>query len=71
MAAQSGALQFLKRCLSLCPGIRYLRSDSAFYQAAVMDECEEREIGYTITADQDAAVKEVVGTISDWKVLFA
>jgi hypothetical protein len=69
VAAQSGALEFFKRCLRLCPRIRYLRSDSAFYQAAVIDECEERGIGYTITADQDAAVKEVINTISDWKVL--
>jgi len=69
VVAQSGALQFFRRCLSLCPKIRYLRSDSAFYQAAVIDECEERGIGYTITADQDAAVKEVINTISDWKVL--
>jgi len=69
VAAQSGAVDFLRRCLSLCPEIRYFRSDSAFYQAAVIDECEERGLGYTITADQDAAVKEVIKTIGDWKVL--
>jgi hypothetical protein len=67
--AQSGALRFLKRCLSLCSGIKYLRSDSAFYQAEVIEECEERGIGYTITADQDAGVKEVIKTVRDWKPL--
>ncbi len=70
VAAQSGALEFLRRCLSRCPKIKYLRSDSAFYQAKVIDECEERAIGYTITADQDAGVKEVIKTIGDWKPLF-
>jgi hypothetical protein len=52
LAAQSGALDFLSRCLGVCPETRYLRSDSAFYQAAVIDKCEERGLGYTITADQ-------------------
>jgi hypothetical protein len=70
VAAQSGALAFLRRCLNLCPRIKYFRSDSAFYQAAVIDECEERGIGYTITADQDAGVKEVIKTVRDWKPLF-
>ena len=70
VAAQSGAVGFLRRCLNLCPKIKYLRSDSAFYQAAVIDECVERGIGYTITADQDAGVKEVIKTVRDWKPLF-
>jgi hypothetical protein len=35
----------------------------------VIDECEERGIGYTITADQDAAVKGVIRTVRDWKPL--
>jgi hypothetical protein len=70
VAAQSGAVAFLRRCLNLCPRIKYFRSDSAFYQAAVIDECEERGIGYTITADQDAGVKEVIKTVRDWRPLF-
>ena len=70
VAAQSGAVAFLRRCLNLCPRIKYFRSDSAFYQAAVIDECEERGIGYTITADQDAGVKEVIKTGRDWRPLF-
>src|SRR4030066_566210 len=70
VAAQSGAVAFLRRCLNFCPRIKYFRSDSAFYQAAVIDECEERGIGYTITADQDAGVKEVIKTVRDWRPLF-
>jgi len=64
--AHHGAVRFLKRCLKLCRKIRRLRSDSAFYQADVLAWCEEHGIGYTITADQDEAVKEVIKTVRDW-----
>jgi len=67
--AHSGAVRFLKRCLRLCPQIRRLRSDSAFYQADVINECEEAKIGFTITADQDVAIKEVIKTVRDWEPL--
>jgi len=70
VAAQSGALRFLRRCLRLCPKIKYLRSDSAFYQAEVINLCQERGLGFSITADQDAAVKQVIKTVRDWKPLF-
>jgi hypothetical protein len=69
VTAQSGALRFLKRCLSLCPRIKYLRSDSAFYQAEVFNFCQEHGLGFSITADQDAGVKEVIKTVRDWKPL--
>lgn len=69
VAAQSGALIFLKRCLRLCPKIKYLRSDSAFYQAKVFNFCQDHGLGFTITADQDAGVKEVIKTVRDWKPL--
>lgn len=67
--AQSDAVRFIKRCRRLCPTIKRLRSDSAFYQAAVVNWCEEEGVRFTITADQDAAVKEVIGTIADWQPL--
>lgn len=70
VAAQSGALRFLKRCLRLCPGIKFLRSDSAFYQAEVFNFCQERGLGFSITADQDAGLKGVIKTVRDWKPLF-
>ena len=59
----------MKRCFRLCPQIKRLRSDSAFYQADVVNWCEANGIGFTITADQDAAVKEVRKTVQDWEPL--
>jgi hypothetical protein len=67
--AQSGMLRFLKRCGRLCPKIKRFRSDSASYQASVINWCEERGWGYTITADQDAGIKEVIKTVRDWATL--
>lgn len=67
--AHSGAMRFLRRCRRLCPKIKRLRSDSAFYQVAVVNWCEENGIGFTITADQDAGVKEVIKTVRDWEPL--
>jgi Transposase DDE domain group 1 len=67
--AQNGPLRFLNRCLRLCPKIRRLRSDSAFYQAKVLNWCEENAIAFTITADQDAGVKGVIKTVRDWAPL--
>jgi hypothetical protein len=69
VAAQSKALKFLKRCLRLCARIKWLRSDSAFYQADVVKWCQTHGIGFTITADQNTAVKEVIDTVRDWKPL--
>ena len=39
VAAQNGVLEFLKVCLWLCPKIRRLRSDSAAYQAELINWC--------------------------------
>ena len=49
--------KFLK---SLGKRLRYFRSDSAGYQAEVINTCEELKVIFTITADQDHAVKEVI-----------
>jgi len=53
---------------SLKMRLSFFRSDSAAYQAAVMNTCFKRNIIFTITADQDAAVKESIATIkeTDW-----
>jgi hypothetical protein len=69
VAAQSRAVKFLKRCLKRCPKIKRLRSDSAFYQGEVLNWCEDKGLGFTITADQTAGVKEVIKTVRDWKPL--
>ncbi len=67
--AQSGMLRFLKRCWRLCPKIKRFRSDSAAYQAKVVNWCQAKDWEFTITADQDVAVKEIIKTVRDWTVL--
>jgi len=47
--------------------IKYYRSDSAAYQANVMNHCFDNDMLFTITADQDRAVKDVIKTIKEWK----
>lgn len=66
--AGEGALEFLEGCLALMPEgkrISYYRSDSAAYQAKVMNRCFKGHIWFTITADQDKAVKEAIKTIKE------
>jgi hypothetical protein len=68
--AGAGALEFLIYCESMMPQgkrIRYYRSDSAAYQANVMNHCFDNEMLFTITGDQDSAVKNVIKTIKAWK----
>ena len=68
--AGAGALEFLKYCEAMMPQgkkIRYYRSDSAAYQANVMNHCFDNEMLFTITADQDRAVKETIRCIKQWK----
>ena len=65
----SQALKFFKRCLRLCPKIKTLRSDSAFYQADIIGWCQEKKLGFTITADQNNSVKEAIRTVRDWTPL--
>jgi len=58
-----GALPFLKETLSQLPervNRVYVRSDSAWYQAEVMDYCQDKGIGFSITADRDEAVKALI-----------
>lgn len=64
--AGADAVSFLEKCLAAMPdgkGIDYLRSDSAFYQAGVINFCFEHKMLFTITADQDKAVKESIKAI--------
>lgn len=66
--AGTGALKFLKHCVSLMPAgkrISYYRSDSAAYQADVINYCFGEKMLFTITADQDKAVKEAIRTIKE------
>jgi len=50
-------------------GICYYRADSASYQAELFNQLEEDGVNYAITADQDKAVKSLIGLIQadQWK----
>ena len=74
--AGSGIKRQLMRADNLLKSIgkklKYFRSDSAAYSSEVFNTCTNREIIFTITADQDATVKAAIKTIKtkDWKPLF-
>jgi hypothetical protein len=68
----SGNLEFIQYCISQMPAgqrIKYLRADSAAYQAAVFNYCEEHEIEFAIGADLDKAVLAAIRNIpaGDWR----
>lgn len=66
--AGARALEFLKLCQQKMPKgkrIGYYRSDSAAYQAQVINHCFEDKVLFTITADQDKAVKEAIKAIRE------
>ena len=70
--AGARALEFLKLCQRKMPKgkrIGYYRSDSAAYQAGVINHCFEDKVLFTITADQDKAVKEAIKAIrkEEWR----
>jgi hypothetical protein len=72
--AHARAVEFLERCEAACPEgkrITSIRSDSAFYQAEVVNWCEKNGKKYTITADKDKGVKEAIETIADWERLLS
>lgn len=62
------AMSVLRRSLRAIPGSVkkvYVRSDSAWYIASVMDYCNDRDIGFAITADKDAAVMKSIESIKE------
>lgn len=70
--AGAGALEFLELCQQMMPKgkrIAYYRADSASYQAGVMNRCFKDHLVFTITADQDSAVKEAIRGIGqgEWQ----
>jgi len=66
-SAGSKAKEFLLACESKLPPDKdiYLRSDSAYYQGEVIDHYSQAGRTFSITADQDAAVKEAIKQIPD------
>jgi hypothetical protein len=72
VVAGGGAVEFLEECERLCPEgkeISYIRSDSAFCQAEVVNWCEKHGKSYTITAAKDKGVMEAITTVWDWRKL--
>ncbi len=70
--AGARAVEFLDFCVQMMPKgkrIRYYRSDSAAYQAGVINYCFGHDMLFTITADQDEAVKAVIKSIKgeEWQ----
>jgi len=66
--AGARAVEFLDFCVQMMPKgkrIRYYRSDSAAYQARVINYCFGHDMLFTITADQDEAVKAVIKGIKE------
>ena len=71
-APAAGNLEFLQACEGAMPKgkkISALRADSAAYQAAIFNYCEETGKVFAIGADQDAAVKAAIANIpeGEWK----
>ena len=69
-APQEELVSFVEHCVKNAPGrFDTLRSDSAGYNAVVINDCVSRHWHFTITADHDSAVMERVGRIAAnaWK----
>lgn len=64
----AGHVAFYLDCVQRMPKgkrIARFRADSASYQAALINELEEDEVLWTITADQDSAVQKVITAIPE------
>jgi len=63
-----GAVQFLKESVAQLPEsverVR-VRSDSAWYNAELMDWCHERNYEFSITVKRDSAVQELIDGVCD------
>ena len=65
-SAQTDILEALQHTETLMlegKGIKYFRSDSAAYQARIIDYCNDNDIYYTITADKDVSVISAIMNI--------
>lgn len=65
-----GQKEFYNKCKEKMPkgkSIRYYRADSASYQGDLINELEEDGVKWTITADQDSAVKLLIAMLPEDK----
>jgi hypothetical protein len=70
IAPADNNLTFLKRCESQMPKekkITSLRADSASYQGALFDYCENNHIAYAVGGHLDQAVLSNINEIKEWK----
>lgn len=68
--AGAKAVDFLKRCTVMLPvgkKLSRLRTDSAWYQAEVVNYCREEKCSFTICADLDVAVRAAIHAIKEWR----
>lgn len=68
----AGHREFYRQCKERVPAgkrIGFYRADSASYQAELINDLEGDGVFWTITADQDAAVKRLIGSIGpeEWQ----
>ncbi|MBC8174517.1 MAG: IS1380 family transposase [Candidatus Marinimicrobia bacterium] len=73
-SAQADILEAIQHTRALLPDgkkIKCFRSDSAAFQAKIIDECNDNDIYYTITADKDVSVMAAIMNIPSkaWKPL--
>ena len=67
-APAAGNLEFIRHCEQQMPQgkrIVAVRADSAAYQAAIFNACEDKKQCFAISADLDAAVKTVIAEIPE------
>ena len=70
LSPQEGLVEFIHQCLSNAPGtFSTIRTDSAGYNHYVINDCFNNGRRFSITADHDCAVMEVIGKIPEnyWK----
>ncbi len=74
--AGQGIIKHIETVHTLLAGLnkklKYFRSDSAAYQCDITNFCFKKDIIFTITADQDSAVKDAIKSIqnNEWKPLY-
>ena len=72
IAPADNNLTFVKRCEAQLPKerkLKYLRADSASYQAKLFDYCEDNDITYTIAANLDRSILSSIKDIKQWETM--
>ena len=72
MAPADNNLTFLKRCQAQLPKgkmFTYVRADSASYQHALFNYCNQNNITYLIGAHLDASTSQNIAQITKWETL--